>query len=314
MLNRIRSMREAGILGINARNRDYVMKHNPRSGYPLVDDKLQSKKLAQQAGIAVPALYGAIHTNHELQNIPEIIHEYPSCVIKPAHGSGGNGVLVLTGKRKSRFTKPNGQTLEVSDVEYHASNILSGVFSLGSVPDTAMIEYRVQQDPVFEAISYQGVPDIRVLVYRGVPAMAMLRLPTRSSDGKANLHQGAIGVGIDIYSGHTTHGVYQNRIVDEHPDLGVELAGIEVPGWRKLLELSAGCYELTGLGYLGVDIVLDRHHGPLILEINARPGLAIQIANQRGLSKVLKRLDAVDCKGLDASARVDKVLAMLAEG
>ncbi|MGB5326181.1 MAG: sugar-transfer associated ATP-grasp domain-containing protein, partial [Pseudomonadales bacterium] len=158
MLNRIRAMREAGVLGINARNRDYVMAHNPRSGYPLVDDKLQSKKLAQQAGIAVPALYGAIHTNHELQRIPEILHEYPSCVIKPAHGSGGNGVLVLTGKRKNRFTKPTGLTLDVSDVEYHASNILSGVFSLGSVPDTAMIEYRIQQDPVFEAISYQGVP------------------------------------------------------------------------------------------------------------------------------------------------------------
>ncbi|NNC55222.1 MAG: alpha-L-glutamate ligase-like protein, partial [Pseudomonadales bacterium] len=253
MLNRILAMRDAGILGINARNRDFVMKHNPRSGYPLVDDKLQSKKLAQQAGIAVPELYAAIHTNHELQNIPAIIHQFPSCVIKPAHGSGGNGILVLTGKRKNRFTKANGLTLDEADVEFHASNILSGVFSLGSVPDTAMIEYRVQQDPVFEAICYQGVPDIRVLVYRGIPAMAMLRLPTRNSDGKANLHQGAIGVGIDIAGGKTTHAVQQNRQIDEHPDLGIELGGIEVPGWRTLLKLAAGCYELTGLGYLGVD-------------------------------------------------------------
>ncbi|NNL56602.1 MAG: alpha-L-glutamate ligase-like protein [Pseudomonadales bacterium] len=313
MLARVKALREAGVLGINARNRDFVMAHNPRHAYPLVDNKLQSKKLAQAAGIAVPELYGAIHTNHELQDIPAILDAHPSCVIKPAHGSGGNGVLVLTGKRKNRYTKPNGLTLDIADVEYHASNILSGVFSLGSVPDTAMIEYRVRQDPVFEAMSYQGVPDIRLLVYRGLPAMAMLRLPTRSSDGKANLHQGAIGVGIDIVQGITTHGVQQNRVIDEHPDLGVELHGIAVPNWRQLLELGASCYELTGLGYLGVDIVLDKQFGPLILEINARPGLGIQIANQRGLETVFTELDQVPSEGMTPTARVELLLNTLAQ-
>ena len=55
--------------------------------------------------------------------------------------------------------------------------------------------------------------------------------------------------------------------------------------------MAARCYEAVELGYLGVDIVLDRQQGPLILELNARPGLNIQIANRQGMSR---RLDAVD--------------------
>jgi hypothetical protein len=57
-----------------------------------------------------------------------------------------------------------------------------------------------------------------------------------------------------------------------------------------MLELAARSYELTGLGYQGIDIVLDRDKGPLLLELNARPGLAIQIANQAGLGP---RLNAI---------------------
>ena len=311
MLGLIKNLSSAGVLGINARNRQFVMAHNSRHAFPLVDDKLKSKKLAQTAGIAAPELYGVIETIHDLQLLTEIIDQHPSCVIKPSHGSGGNGILVLTGKRKTRFIKANGETLDIRDVEYHTSNILSGVFSLGSIPDTAMIEYRVRQDPVFEHISYQGVPDIRLLVYQGFPAMAMVRLPTRNSDGKANLHQGAIGVGVDMTNGKTTFGVHHNRVVDEHPDLGVDLQGIQIPHWRQLLELGASCYELTGLGYLGVDIVLDRVHGPLILEINARPGLGIQIANKCGLTAILKTIDHAVEQKMPVPERIDWLAAQI---
>ena len=155
-----------------------------------------------------------------------------------------------------------------------------------------MLEYRVLPDPVFEAVSYQGVPDVRVVVCQGYPVMSMVRLPTRRSHGKANLHQGAVGVGIDLATGRTVSGVLGNEIVDEHPDTGEPVQDIEIPRWDYLLTLAARCYELTGLGYQGVDIVLDRDRGPLILELNARPGLNIQIANQGGLKVRLDRIAA----------------------
>lgn len=308
MFDTWRKLRADGILGINARNRAYVMRHNPRHRYPLVDDKLKTKRLALEAGIAVPELYGVVQTEHDLRGLGQLLAARTEFVIKPAHGSGGSGVLVIDGRRKDRFVKPDGRSLSLAEIEYHASNILSGIYSLGGVRDHAMIEYRVRTDPIFDPVSYQGVPDIRLLVYRGVPTMAMVRLPTRLSDGKANLHQGAVGVGIEIATGQTLTGVWQNRMVVEHPDFGVALSGLTIPNWPRLLELGAQCYELTGLGYLGVDIVLDRTHGPLLLELNARPGLAIQIANRRGL---LRRLQLVDAEHeLPSTPRARTALAI----
>jgi len=154
-------------------------------------------------------------------------------------------------------------------------------------------------------LSYQGVPDIRVLVYRGVPVMAMLRLPTQLSDGRANLHQGAVGVGIALATGHTTFAVCKDRRVSEHPDYGTPLGGLVIPGWDNLMELAARCYEVAPLGYLGVDIVLDAELGPLVLELNARPGLAIQIANGEGLKHRLDRVDNLDAIPADATMRAE---------
>jgi alpha-L-glutamate ligase-like protein len=151
----------------------------------------------------------------------------------------------------------------------------------------------VRFDPVFERISFQGVPDLRFIVYLGVPVMAMVRLPTRASQGKANLHQGAIGAGIELPTGRTGTAVWRDSVVSKHPDTGQDVTGVQVPHWEQLLGLAASCTELVGLGYLGVDLVLDRERGPLMLELNARPGLQVQIANRAGL---LPRLRLVERK------------------
>jgi alpha-L-glutamate ligase-like protein len=123
--------------------------------------------------------------------------------------------------------------------------------------------------------------------------MAMVRLPTRASDGKANLHQGAVGAGVDIALGVTLTGVLQNEVVEEHPDTGALIAGLEIPRWDFILESAARGYEVTGLGYLGVDMVIDADRGPLMLEMNARPGLNIQIANGIGMNTRIKRIEEI---------------------
>ncbi len=299
------ALKHAGVLGINARNRRYVMRYNARSKYPLVDDKLTTKRLALEAGLAVPQLYGAVRFQGELVHLDRLLRGLGSFVIKPAHGSGGDGVLVVTDRRRDLFIKGDGRALSLRDLEYFVSNVLSGVHSLGGVPDAAMIEYRVQPSRLFESISYRGVPDVRLLIFRGIPAMAMVRLPTRGSDGKANLHQGAVGVGIALGSGVTGHGVVRDQIVDEHPDFGTRLSGHAIPGWDELLVIGARCADLTGLGYCGVDLVLDEQRGPMMLEVNARPGLAIQIANQCGLMRRLERIEAMSTLPTDVTERVE---------
>lgn len=280
-----------GILGLNRRNAEYTLRLNPRRLYPLVDDKLRTKKIASDAGLGIPALYGVVEAVHQIKNLATLLAPYADFVIKPARGSGGNGILVISGRSKHLYRKADGELIAQEEVNYHVANILSGMFSLGGQPDKALIEYRVRFDPVFESMSYRGVPDIRIIVFLGVPVMAMVRLPTRMSEGKANLHQGAIGAGIDITTGTTLTAVWQNTIITEHPDTGQEVTGVKIPNWRTLLELAASCHELTDLGYIGVDIVLDKQKGPLILELNARPGLNIQIANRRGLLPRLKLVE-----------------------
>ena len=294
---------ELGIIGMNARNVECVQKYNPRKFYPLVDDKVITKTITEKAGLTVPKLYTIIQYQYEVKSIEKRLEGLDDFVIKPSKGSGGNGILVITGRQGDLFIKPNGKTVSIEHIKHHVSNILSGLYSLGGQPDKAMVEYRVHFSDFFKDISYQGVPDIRVIVFLGFPMMAMTRLPTSESDGKANLHQGAIGVGIDIGTGKTLGGVQNNRPIDVHPDTKNSFKNLVIPKWNALLEISAGCFEIAKLGYLGVDIVLDKNIGPMILELNARPGLAIQIANNLGLNKRLSIIKEAP-QNLDVKQRI----------
>lgn len=290
LIKKALALHKMGILGMNQRNADFILRYNPRKFFPLVDNKLETKKLAQAAGIPVPELYHVVEIEHQIQSLHEVLDQYKTFVIKPAQGSGGDGIIVINGRRGKHYLKSDGTIITREDLNFHVSNILSGMYSLGGHQDKTIVEAKVEFDPIFQDISYQGVPDIRIIVFLGYPVMAMVRLPTRLSSGKANLHQGAIGVGIDLKTGITGLGTQHNRVVHEHPDTGVHVTGVQIPQWHEMLDFCARTYELTGLGYLGVDLVLDRIHGPMMLELNARPGLAIQIANQAGL---LPRLNQV---------------------
>ncbi len=304
MLKHYRALLNKGVMGINKRNGDYILAYNPRHLYPLVDDKLRTKKLATEKGLGVPELYGVVEIVRQAQDLPKLLSQYEDFVIKPAHGSGGEGILIISGRRGSFYRKPNGLLLKESELVHHVVNILSGMYSLGGHPDSALIEYRIQVDPVLESISFQGVPDIRIIVFMGVPVLSMVRLPTRIANGKANLHQGAIGAGVNIATGTTLNAVWFNDVVTEHPDTGHKISGVQIPYWDTLLSFASSCYDLTGLGYQGVDIVLDKKKGPLILELNARPGLNIQIANMTGLSHRLQRVEAQHHGLHDTEARV----------
>ena len=291
MLGMVKRMRSSGVLGINRRNGDFIMKLNRRRFFPLVDDKVLCKRKLQAFGLAVPELIGIASYMQQASHVSELLGDHLEFVIKPAHGSGGDGILVITDRKSDYFVDSDGALVQRADLEHHLTNVIGGLYSLGGQPDVAMIESLVHFDPAFSNLTYHGVPDIRVIVYRGYPVMAMTRLPTRESHGKANLHQGAIGVGVDLGSGVTVGGVSGNHIVSEHPDTGSRIAGLKIPHWSRIVSMAARCFEAVELGYLGVDIVLDRALGPLILELNARPGLNIQIANRRGLCNRLKAVD-----------------------
>ena len=279
-----KSLRSLGIVGMNQRNIGFIGKYNKRSKYRLVDEKLLTKKIAlEKGGIPVPELYGVVEDLFQINDFLKEIQQRESFVIKPVQGSGGKGILVITGRDGDAFIKSSGAKLYKSDILHHIPDTLAGLYSLGGRNDRAMIEGLIDFDPALKQYSHEGVPDVRVIVFEGVPLMAMMRCATHKSDGKANLHQGAVGVGLDIATGSCVYAVQDNILVTAHPDTGAHFSTLRVPQWDRVIELAASCSALTGLGYIGADVVIDKKLGPMLLELNARPGLAIQVANQAGL-------------------------------
>lgn len=288
-------MNQEGVLGMNNRNISFISRYNERSLYPLVDNKLITKKLAKEHGIRTSVLIGTVKNPRDISRFLEIIGDYKEFCIKPASGSGGKGIVVIKGKNEENgnFIKPSGMEITTKELQKQLSNITAGLYSLGNRADIALIEELIHVDDLFSDISYEGVPDVRVIVFKGFPIMCMTRLSTAESDGKANLHQGAVGVGLCLRTGRAIRAVQHNKPILNHPDTGINLLEIVMPKWDEILKLASICYEMSGLGYMGTDIVLDKDRGPMVLELNVRPGLAIQICNNAGLLARLRLVNEV---------------------
>ncbi|MFA6973242.1 MAG: sugar-transfer associated ATP-grasp domain-containing protein [Parcubacteria group bacterium] len=294
------------LLGMNARNLQFIRPFNLKRAKRLADDKLLSKRMLKKNAIAVPALIAKIKSHEDLENfnwqsLPD------SFALKPNRGFGGEGIIVVYGKKKDRdvWIKADRSLLTVDDLKSHIRNILDGSFSLSNTPDVAFFEERLQLLKFFKPYSYKGIPDIRVIVFNKVPVMAMLRLPTKDSGGKANLQQGAIGVGIDMATGVTTSAIQgKNKFIEKIPETRLNISGLKIPYWKDILLLAAKAQEVSALGFLGADIAIDKGNGPVILELNARPGLSIQVANMAGLKERLERVAGLKIKTIEKGVRV----------
>ena len=290
------------------------------SAKALADDKIRTKKILTKNGIQTPEVYKIIRSKQQLNHLDW--NSLPKgFVIKPNKGTGGAGILIFYGRKKGQeeWIRPNGKTMTKKDLILHIENILEGRFSMGDRRDTAIIEERIQNDPLLKKYSYKGVPDIRIIVFNKVPVMAMLRFPTKRSDGKANLHAGAICTGLDIGTGITTYSMVGNyssplsdvyEIIDSTLDLkeNLPLSGVQIPNWDQILEIAVKCQIASKLGYVGVDIALDAEKGPMVFELNARPGLGIQVANQAGLRWRLERIKGLEVKNIKHGIKLAKTL------
>jgi alpha-L-glutamate ligase-like protein len=295
------------VLGMNARNFLYIRPFNKPSAKHLADDKLETKNLLLENNIPTPELLATFYTRKDVRsfvwNLPE-----QGFVIKPARGYGGSGIVAFKNWGNGIGTTVSGQEYTIKDIESLIFNILDGAFSLQYEPDKAFIEERVVQSSFFKKIVPVGLADIRIVVFRLAPVMAMLRIPTQQSFGKANLHLGALAVGIDLATGITTSATSKSRMIYFLPQSKKKTAGIMLPNWDDMLLLASRTQQIIGLGFAGVDIVIDAKKGPVILEVNSRPGLKIQNANLASLRTRLERIEDMDIPSPQRGVTLAKTL------
>ena len=294
-----------GLLGINARNLLYIRPYNLKKAIKLADDKIKTKQFLSARGIPVPKLYSAIKEFNEIDKFD--YNSLPtSFVIKPNHGFGGEGIIPIINKRDNYWVTTGGKKLTIEDIKDHIRDIIDGRFAIANAKDCAFFEQYIISDERIGKYSYEGLPDIRIVVHNLIPVMAMLRLPTKESGGKANLHQGAVAVGLDIGKGEATYTSYKNKIIDELPNGLGKIRGLKIPFWDEILLIASKIQLLTNLGYLAVDICIDKHIGPVLLEINARAGLSVQIANLAPLRKRLERIKGLKVSSPTKGVRIAK--------
>lgn len=301
-------MKISSILGLNARGALFTGKYNSRKAKKVADSKLQTDRVLRNAEVAHPKVFIKFKTANDVldykwDRLPDAF------ALKPSRGLGGDGIIVVK-KRISDTVWLTSSKVRITaeDLKLHSLDILEGAFSMGNEPDIAFIQEYVGRHSAFRKLAFRGTPDIRVIVFNKIPVMAMLRLPTKESGGRANLHQGALGLGIDIASGITTKAILNNKEIVYKPGTNRKLRGIKIPQWNKILETAVTGQIASGLGYAGVDIVLHPEKGPQIIELNAQPGLSIQLANMEGLKRRLDRVDDIDVVDAEHGVKIAKAL------
>jgi alpha-L-glutamate ligase-like protein len=267
--------RVATLFGINRRNVELVYEHNPRHCYPFADDKALCKERLVAHEVPVPETIALCRGLFEVDAAVALLRVREHFVIKPANGSGGEGILVVGDRQGTGWATPKGGRIEPDQLRMHIANTIFGAHSR-QLEDRAIVEERVQPHPFFVELWPDGVCDLRIIVLRGRPLLAMVRVPTRRSAGRANLHQGGIGVAVDLDSGQTTRAMSRGQALTRHPETGGALLGLTLPHFALCVEIARRAAAAVPLGYLGVDLVVDARRGPVVLELNVRPGLEIQ--------------------------------------
>jgi len=297
------------ILGMNARNQLFVPL-NSKKARSFCVSKYATKLLLHSNNIPTAQVYGVLATVEDVDdfNWQELTKDF---VIKPTNGHAGKGVVAFRNQHadKEHWTDAVGNVWSLHDIKLHCTDILSGEYSTHGSNHNIIVEERIPIHSKLLKYTYKGTPDIRVVVFNSVPVMALLRLPTEESGGRANQSQGALGVGVDVATGITTYAAaHKNQMIKYLPDTKIKLNGIRIPFWNEVLLTAVGAARAAGLTFTGVDMFIHQEKGPMVVELNAYPGLSIQIANRAGLRRRLERVQDLNVLSAEHGVRIAKAL------
>lgn len=291
-------------------SRNFYTKLNPGSARKYGFSKLKTKQLLEEHKIPTAKVYHVFASRTDLEHV--LWDQIPTpFVIKPASGSAGKGVIIIKEKKENEevWLNQDGKELSKLDIDLHTANILDGEFTTWGSSNEAIVEEMIVSHPTLAKYAYHGTPDVRVIVFNSVPIMAMTRIPTKESEGKANLDKGAIGLGIDIATGITTHGVRgKGEHITHFPDSKKKVNGIKIPFWNEVLATAVQAATAAGFVFMGADIFIHPDKGPMIVELNGFPGLSIQLCNRAGLKRRLERVEGIEVRNPEHGVKIGQAL------
>lgn len=277
-------MKVSEFLGMNLRNQKYIDWDKSRTDF--TNSKLKTKLFLSARQIKVPKLHAIIKNHKDLQNF-DFANLPAKTVIKPNKGSQGKGIIPFQKKVNGDLISVSNKTYKSEVLHKHIQEILDGKYSMGFLPDVAFFEEKIDTHKALREYAPIGLPDIRIIVYKGFPVLAMLRMPNEKSGGKANLNAGAWGLGIDIVSGKVKTCYQDGQLQKNNPYFN-----FQVPFYSEALQMAVKIAEITNISFFGCDIAISKN-GPVLIELNSKPGLKIQYVNNIGLKYRLEKIDGI---------------------
>ncbi len=295
------------ILGQNARNLNFISEYNDDLAKSLADSKLKTKEFLSNKWVKVQESLAVIKNHKELDDFDLTSLPLPF-VVKPNAGYGWKWIIVFERlDEEGNFITTDLEKYSLDQLKHHISDILDGFYSLSWNRDKVIFERKIILDHSVELLWKFWLPDIRVIVFNSVPVIAMMRVPTANSKWKANLHAGACWLGVDIWSGKITYITQFRKMIKSVPGIW-DVRWVEIPHWEDILKLAVKVQQVTNIGYIWCDIVLDDNFWPLLLEMNVRPWLEVQVANKIPLLERLKKVQNIKINSVEKWVRLARDL------
>jgi alpha-L-glutamate ligase-like protein len=291
------------LLGQNARNLNYIKNYNTKIAKKLADSKLNTKEFLSANSVATPETIMTINNENTIDDslFDKLI---PPFVVKPNWGFWGKWILIFTKISSSLdYITNDWQVFTKKELLSHFRAILDWFYSLSWNRDKVLIEKKIELDEEIELLWKYWLPDIRIIVFNMVPVMAMLRVPTEISNWKANIHAWACWVWIDIWTWKLTYITSYSKIIKSIPGVW-DVRWLKLPDWDKALALAVKSQQVTKIWYIWCDIVLDKVLWPLVLELNIRPWLEVQMANLSPLKNRLRKVEGIFINSVEKWVRL----------
>ncbi len=242
------------------------------------DDKIVTAAMLQAYDVAQPKLlfsyekeqfFNPANARVAAAEINAIIEASQSLKIflKPSFGSGGKGILVFE-KKEGKYVNSNNEPL---NADFFIRE-LKGAF------------YFVQQGLVHSAemsrIYPNSINTFRIVTeYKNGEAKILFAIFRMGQGGKNldNASSGGLYLKVDIDTGMMSdHALSFSRdIYTTHPDTGFTFKGAQLECWEEIKSfVLLTAKKFRKLRYIGWDVAFT-NEGPVVIEINKRPGVGI---------------------------------------